>query len=222
MLDQLYGGRMFCGIQYKLPLEQPKATSCYLREEADPHQGATSFQRVVESDKVTPEPLFLQTKQPQLPQPLLRGFVLQTLHQLHCPSLDTLQHLCALLLQGLELDREPEEWPPQCRVPGGDACSCWPHYCYTGWGAIGLLGHLGMLLDPVQALFMFSNLGPSSTMQLSATFPQPLALPGIFVIQGQDLALGLGPPTQHVQILLQNFPTLSMWTFPLNLVSSAH
>uniref|UniRef100_A0A803V581 Centrosomal AT-AC splicing factor n=1 Tax=Ficedula albicollis TaxID=59894 RepID=A0A803V581_FICAL len=42
-----------------------------LREETDPHVAPASFQAVVESDKITPEPPFLQAKQSQLPQPLL-------------------------------------------------------------------------------------------------------------------------------------------------------
>ncbi|CAM9918474.1 unnamed protein product, partial [Bubo scandiacus] len=50
---------------------------------------ATSFQVVVEGDEVSPQPPLLQTKQPQFPQPLLVRHVLQTLHQLRCPSLDT-------------------------------------------------------------------------------------------------------------------------------------
>ena len=58
----------------------------YLGEEANTHLITTFFQIVVESDKVIPE-----TKQSQLPQLLLRGFLLQTSHKLHCPSLDTLQ-----------------------------------------------------------------------------------------------------------------------------------
>ncbi|KAK4818430.1 hypothetical protein QYF61_012964 [Mycteria americana] len=37
--------------------------------------------------------LRLIAKQPQFPQPLLIRLLLQTLHQLRCPSLDTLQHL---------------------------------------------------------------------------------------------------------------------------------
>ena len=45
--------------------------SCYLGEEANTHLTATSFQVVVESDKVSPWPPFLQAKQPQLPQLLL-------------------------------------------------------------------------------------------------------------------------------------------------------
>ncbi|KAK4829771.1 LOW QUALITY PROTEIN: hypothetical protein QYF61_006495, partial [Mycteria americana] len=48
---------------------------------------------VIASDKVSPQPPFLQAKQPQLPQPLLIRLVLQTFHQLRCPSLDSLQHL---------------------------------------------------------------------------------------------------------------------------------
>ncbi|KAK4827061.1 hypothetical protein QYF61_013702 [Mycteria americana] len=38
------------------------------------------------------------TKQPHFPQPLLIRLVLQTLHQLHCSSLDTLQHLNVFLV----------------------------------------------------------------------------------------------------------------------------
>ncbi|KAK4814538.1 hypothetical protein QYF61_022257 [Mycteria americana] len=41
-----------------------------------------------------------QAKQPQFPQPLLIRLVLQTLHQLRCPSLDTLQHLNVSLVVG--------------------------------------------------------------------------------------------------------------------------
>jgi len=57
-----------------------------------------SFQAVVESDKVSFQPSFLQTKPLQVPQLLLTGLVLQTLHQLRCPTLDTLQHLNVLLV----------------------------------------------------------------------------------------------------------------------------
>ena len=47
---------------------------------SQPHLSTTSFQVVVESDKVTPEPLLLQTEQSQFPQPLLIRLVLQTPH----------------------------------------------------------------------------------------------------------------------------------------------
>jgi len=53
---------------------------------------------VVDSDKVSSQLPFLQAKQLQFPQALLKKLVLQALHQPHCPSLDTLQHLSVLLL----------------------------------------------------------------------------------------------------------------------------
>ncbi|KAJ7403049.1 CMP-N-acetylneuraminate-beta-galactosamide-alpha-2,3-sialyltransferase 1 [Pitangus sulphuratus] len=68
------------------------------------HLATTSFQAVVENDKVTPEHL-LQAKQPQFSQSLLKGLALQALRQLHCPSLDSLQDLSVLLeVRGPELD----------------------------------------------------------------------------------------------------------------------
>ena len=42
---------------------------CYLGEETGTHLATTSFQVVVESDKVSFEPPFLQATQPQLAQP---------------------------------------------------------------------------------------------------------------------------------------------------------
>ncbi|KAK4827845.1 hypothetical protein QYF61_021982 [Mycteria americana] len=47
----------------------------------------------------------LEAKQPQFPQPLLIRLVLQTLHQLHSPSLDSLQHLnVSLVVRGPKLN----------------------------------------------------------------------------------------------------------------------
>ncbi|KAK4820156.1 hypothetical protein QYF61_020531 [Mycteria americana] len=82
MLDNPFSEVKFPNIQSKPPLAQLEAISscpitCYLGEETDPHLCTTSF----------------QAKQPQLPQLLLIRLVLQTLHQLRCPSLDSLQHL---------------------------------------------------------------------------------------------------------------------------------
>ncbi|KAK4825790.1 hypothetical protein QYF61_002374 [Mycteria americana] len=71
----------------------------------DTHLATTSFKVAVETHKVSPQPLFLQTKQPQFLQPLVTGLVLQTLHQLCCPSLDTLQHLNgSLVVRGPKLN----------------------------------------------------------------------------------------------------------------------
>ena len=67
-------------------------------EEADPHLTTTSFQTVVESDEVSPGPLLLWTKQSRFPQPFCIRLVLQTSHQLNCPSLDMLQRVKVILV----------------------------------------------------------------------------------------------------------------------------
>ncbi|KAK4828564.1 hypothetical protein QYF61_027533 [Mycteria americana] len=76
MLDNPFGEEIFPNTQSEPPLAQLEAISscpmaCYLAEETDPHLTITSFQVVVESNKVSLEPCFLQAKQPQFPQPLL-------------------------------------------------------------------------------------------------------------------------------------------------------
>ncbi|KAK4816070.1 hypothetical protein QYF61_011294, partial [Mycteria americana] len=122
MLDNPLGEEKFPNIQSKPPLVQLEAISscpitCYLGEETDPHLSTTSFQAVVESDKVSPQPPFLQAKQSQLPQPLLIRLLLQTLHQLRCPSLDTIQHLnVSLVVGGPKLNTVFEVRPYQCRM----------------------------------------------------------------------------------------------------------
>ncbi|KAK4832455.1 hypothetical protein QYF61_023502, partial [Mycteria americana] len=55
-------------------------------------------------------------KQPQFPQLLLIRLVLQTLHQLRCPSLDTLQHLnVSLVVRGPKLNTVFETSPSNTR-----------------------------------------------------------------------------------------------------------
>ncbi|KAK4831481.1 hypothetical protein QYF61_017982 [Mycteria americana] len=126
MLDNPFGEVTFPNIQSKPPLVQLEAiSSCPiardLGEETDPHLSTTSFQAVVESDEVSPQPPFLQAEQPQVPQPLPISLVLQTLHQLRCPSLDTLQPLNVFLgVRGPKLNTGFEVWPHQCRVQGHD------------------------------------------------------------------------------------------------------
>jgi len=61
------------------------------------------------------EPPLLQTEQSQLLQLLLIRPVLQTPHQVCCPSLDTLQGLDVFLtVRGPKLDTVLEVWPHQC------------------------------------------------------------------------------------------------------------
>ncbi|KAK4823326.1 hypothetical protein QYF61_000928 [Mycteria americana] len=68
MLDNRLGEEIFPNIQSEPPLVQLKAISscpmaCYLGEETDPHLSTTSFQAVVESNKVSPQTPLLQAKQ---------------------------------------------------------------------------------------------------------------------------------------------------------------
>jgi len=71
----------------------------YLGEETNAHLTTTSFQAVLESNKVSPQPPLLQTEQPWFLQLLLIRLVLQTLQQLRCLFLDTVQLLNVLLVQ---------------------------------------------------------------------------------------------------------------------------
>jgi len=73
----------------------------YLGKEANSHLVTTSFQVALESDKVSPEPPLLQTKQSQFPQLFLIRLVCQTPYELHCPSSNTFQGLSiSLVLEG--------------------------------------------------------------------------------------------------------------------------
>ncbi|KAK4823924.1 hypothetical protein QYF61_008310 [Mycteria americana] len=120
MLDNPFSEVKFPNTQSKPPLVQLEAiSSCpityYLGEETNTHLATASFQVVVESNKVSPQPLLLQTKQPQFPQPLLIRLLLQTLHQLYCPSLDMLRHLnIPLVVRGPKLNTVFKVRPHQC------------------------------------------------------------------------------------------------------------
>ncbi|KAK4827063.1 hypothetical protein QYF61_013704, partial [Mycteria americana] len=199
MLDNPLGEEKFPNIQSKPPLAQLEAISscpitCYLGEETDPHLSTASFQVVVESNEVSPQPPFLQAKQSQLPQPLLISLVLQTLHQLRCPSLYALQYLnIPLVVGGPKLNTVFEVWPHQCRVQGHNHFpSPAGHAIFdTSQDAIGLLGRLGTLLAHIQAAV---NQHPQVLLCQAAfqpLFPKPVALHGVAVAQVQDLALGL-------------------------------
>ncbi|KAK4808475.1 hypothetical protein QYF61_005792 [Mycteria americana] len=233
MLDNPLGEEKFPNIQSKPPLAQLEAISscpitCYLGEETDPHLSTTSFQVVVESDEVSPQPPFLQAKQSQLPQPLLIRLLLQTLHQLRCPSLYALQYLnIPLVVGGPKLNTVFEVRPHQCRVQGHNHFpSPAGHAIFdTGQDAIGLLGRLGTLLAHIQAAV---NQHPQVLLcqaALQPLFPKPVALHGVAVAQVQDLALGLvkphtihpSPSIQPVQVPLQSLPTLQQINTPTQL-----
>ncbi|KAK4817962.1 hypothetical protein QYF61_003482 [Mycteria americana] len=224
MLDNPFSEEKFPNIQSKPPLAQLEAISShpiasYLGEETNTHLSTTSFQVVVESNKVSPQPPFLQAKQSQFPQPLLIRLLLQTLHQLRCPSLDTLQHLnVSLVVGGPKLNTV---FKGDNHFPGPAGNTIFD----TSQDAIGLLGHPGTLLAHIQpavdqhaqVLFCLAAFQP--------LFPKPVALHGVVVTQVQDLALsfvephtvGLGPSIQPVQVPLQSLPTLKQINTPAQL-----
>ncbi|KAK4831982.1 hypothetical protein QYF61_020365 [Mycteria americana] len=189
---------------------------------------ATAGMAVVESDEVSPQPPFLQAEQPQVPLPLPISLVLQTLPQLPCSSLDTLQPLnVSLGVRGPKLNTGFEVRPHQCRVQGHDHFPSPAGHAIsdTSQDAVGLLGHLGTLLAHIQAAV---NQHPQVLFHQAAfqpLFPKPAALHGVAVAQVQDLALGLvkrdtvdlGPSIQPVQVPLQSLPTLQQINTPAQL-----
>jgi len=100
--DRSFRKEIFPNIQSEPPLRQleaisPSPIAGYWVEETNPCLTTTSFQIVVESDMVPPQPPLLQFEQPQLPQLLLVRLVLQTLHWLCCPRSLLIQALLVML-----------------------------------------------------------------------------------------------------------------------------
>ncbi|KAK4815248.1 hypothetical protein QYF61_023695 [Mycteria americana] len=217
-------GRLFqclTTLSSKPPLAQLEAISscpmaCYLGEETNTHLAATSFQIVVESDKVSPQPPFLQAKQPQVPQPLPISLVFQTLPQLRCPSLDTLQPLnVSLVVRGPSLNTVFEVQPHQCQVQGGNHFPSPAGHTIpdTSQDAIGLLGRLGTLLAHIQlAVDQHSQLSSHSSPSVAWGCCDPSAGPGTW-----PYTIGLGPLIQPLWILLQSLPTLKQINTPAQL-----
>ncbi|KAK4828313.1 hypothetical protein QYF61_025325 [Mycteria americana] len=226
MLDNPFSKDIFPNIQSKHPLAQLEADysrpiTCYLGEETDPHLTTTSFQVVVESNKVSPQPPFLQAKQSQFPQPLLIRLVLQTLHQLRCPSLDTLQPLnVSLVVGGPKLNTVFEVQPRQCQAQGDNHFPSPAGHTIsdTSQDAIGLCGHLDTLLahtppaiDQQPRSFSARQLSSHSSPSLT----QHLALLNL-------TQLVLAHPSSLSRSLCRAFLPSSRSTLPHNLVSSAN
>ncbi|KAK4806900.1 hypothetical protein QYF61_012621 [Mycteria americana] len=152
----------------------------------------------------------------------------QTLHQLRCPSLDTLQPLnVSLVVRGPKRNTVFEVRPHQCRVQGHDLFpSPAGHTVFdTSQGAIAFLGHLGTLLAHIQAAVNQHSQVLFCRAAFQPLFPKPVALHGVVVAQVQDLALGLvephtigpSPSIQPVQVPLQSLPTLKQINAPAQL-----
>ncbi|KAK4824802.1 LOW QUALITY PROTEIN: hypothetical protein QYF61_019470 [Mycteria americana] len=245
MPDNPFSEVKFPNIQSKPPLVQLEAISscpitCYLGEETDPHLSTTSCQRAIRSFLSL---LFLHAKQPQFPQPLLIRLLLQTLHQLRCPSLDTLQPLkVSLVVGGPKLNTVFEVRPHQCRVQGHDHCPSPAGHAIpdTSQDTIGFLGHLGTLLAHIQGAIGFlgrlgtllAHIQPAVNQHSQVLFcsfpaalPQACSVAWVVVTQVQDLGLSLvephtigpSPLIQPVQVPLQSLPTLKHINTPTQL-----
>ncbi|KAK4825176.1 LOW QUALITY PROTEIN: hypothetical protein QYF61_024656, partial [Mycteria americana] len=186
MLDNPFSEVKFPNIQSKPPLVQPEAISscpitCYLGEETNPHLSTTSFQVLVESNEVSLQPPLLQAKQPQFPQPIL---IRLTLHQLRCPSLDTLQHLNVfLVVRGPKLNTafHAQHLPPAyARQENKDRQA--PKV------TLGSLGIMVILVSLVQMGYQ----GSAGTPGMPGTpgVQGPRGLPGIKGEPGKDGAKG--------------------------------
>ncbi|KAK4810062.1 hypothetical protein QYF61_007226 [Mycteria americana] len=167
-------------------------------------------------------------EQPQFPQPLLIRLVLQTLHQLRCPSLDTLQYLnVSLVVRGPKVNTVFEVRPHQCRVQGHNHCPSPAGHAIpdTSQDAIGFFGHLGTLLAHAQPAVNQHSQVLLCQAAFQPLFPKPVALQWVAVAQVQDLALSLvephtirhSPSIQPVQIPLQSLPILKQINTPAQL-----
>ncbi|KAK4811009.1 hypothetical protein QYF61_015713 [Mycteria americana] len=128
-----------------------------------------------------------------------------TSFQLHCPSLDTLQHLSvSLVVRGPKLNTVFEY-----RVQGHDHFPSPPGHTIfdTSQDAIGFLGHLGTLLAHIQPAV---NQHPQVLLSWAAfqpLFPKPIVLHGVVVAQDkpnspeampwQHLDIGMGQESSH-------------------------
>ncbi|KAK4811045.1 hypothetical protein QYF61_015749 [Mycteria americana] len=214
MLDHPFSKEIFPNIQSKPPLAQLEAISsrpitCYLGEETDPHLSTTSF----------------QAKQPQFPQPLLIGLLLQTLHQPRCPSLDMLQHLnVSLVVGGPKLNTVFEVRPHQCRVQGHNHFPSPAGHTIpdTSQDAIGFLGHLGTLPAHVQ---LTVNQHPQVLFRrgsFPATLPQACSCRTLHLALLNPIQLTSAHRSSLSRSLCRAFLPSSRSTLPHNLVSSAN
>ena len=109
--------------------------------------------------------------------------IFQTLHQLHCPSLNMLQGLNAfLVVRGPKLNTVLKLQPHQCWVQRDDhfPASAGNTICDTSWDAIGLLGHLGTLLAHIQlSIDQYPQVRNLYTV-FQPLYSKPVALPGCF------------------------------------------
>ncbi|KAK4829679.1 hypothetical protein QYF61_005972 [Mycteria americana] len=149
----------------------------------------------------SPLSLLFQAKQSQVPQPLPISLVLQTLPQLRCPSLDTLQPLnVSLGVGGPTLNTAFEVRPHQCRVQGTIT-------------ALVLLATLFL----IQARMPLAFLGTWAHCWLIFTQPSTNTPRSFSARQLSSHSSPSLPSIQPVQVPLQSLPTLQQINTPAQL-----
>ncbi|KAF4804897.1 hypothetical protein TURU_003799 [Turdus rufiventris] len=168
------------------------SVSCCLVKETDPHLTTTTFQEVVESDKVTPESPFLQAKQPQPPQLFLIGLRFQALHQPCCLLWTGSSISTSFLNGGARTGHSTQGEASPVLSTGEDLPFPSGHNIPdTGRDAIDLLGHQGTLLAHVHPAVDQYLQFPFCLGTVQPHRPQPITLQGLIVAKIQDSALGL-------------------------------
>ncbi|KAK4818104.1 hypothetical protein QYF61_005907 [Mycteria americana] len=159
-----------------------------------------------------------------LPQRWLESFhmshsSLRDRDRLHCPSLDTLQHLNVFhVARGPKPNTVFKVQSDHCQLQGDNHFPSLAGHTisHMSQDAIGLLGHLGTLPAHIQPAVNQRAQVLFHRAAFQPLFPKPVALHGVAVTQVQDPALGLvephtihpSPSIQPVQVPLQSIPTL--------------
>ncbi|KAK4829021.1 hypothetical protein QYF61_001796 [Mycteria americana] len=144
MLDNPFREEIVPNIQSKPPLAQLEAIfsrpiTCYLGEETDPHLSTTSFQAVVESNKVSPQPPFLQANYVVLKKQASQCFILMM-------NMDWTETLCPKSEESASDVARAENWGVPWEqagrthdVPGslGSSCHPSPATAIPPWEAAG-------------------------------------------------------------------------------------
>ena len=117
--------------------------------------------------------------------------------------------------------------PHQCLVQGQDYFPSPAHHTIpdTSQDAIGLLGHLGMLLAHIQLTVHQYAKVPFHQAAFHPFFPKPVGFPEVVVTKMQDLTLGpikthtinLGPSIQSIQVHLYCLSALRQINIPSQL-----
>lgn len=155
-----------------------------------PRLATPSFHGVVESDEVSPEPPFLQAKQPNSLSHSLQDLCSRPFTSF-VALLWTRLGISTSFLNwgGPELDTTLKVWPNQCWVQGKNHCLCPAGHSIPDPGQVPLV-FLGTLLAHVQSAVSQHPQVPFCLAIIQPLCPQPVVLQGVLT-KVWDPALGL-------------------------------